>query len=157
MSDPAKIVISRSVSKHEHVKLLDILNSVLEPETDVYYFIDLGEVISYDLKIYSFTKELIEWDCKVLGVGPRAATFMEGRYPHFIFDHNYLLYRNNIGPVKRYVATTSDYIMNVVDEQPEVFVSTFELAVDYFTKIANIQGIIDIYEEDDREEGEGTY
>lgn len=153
MSDPSKIVISRTVTKHEHVKLLDILNSVLEPETDRYYFIELGEVITHDLNIYSFTNELIEWDCKVLGIGPRAATFMEGRYPYFIFDYNYLLYRNNIGPVKRYVATTSDYIMNVVEEPPEVFVSSFELAVDYFTKVSQVEGIIDIYEEDDREKG----
>ncbi len=155
--NPERIVISRTVDKVEHVKLLDILSSILDDKKgDSYYYIDIGDVVGYDIEVYSFSENLIEWDCEVLNIGPRAATMMEGRYPNFLWDLNYLLYRHHIGDIKRYIALTSDYIMAVTSEPPEIFVNTFAQAVDFFTKVADIKGVIDIYEEDDREEGQDT-
>ena len=152
MTDPQKIVISRSIDKIEHVKLLDILNSVLlNEERDQYIYVDLGEdVLSFDVQIYSFSDSLIEWTASVLGVGHRAATLNQGMYPNYIFDLNYMLYENNIGDIKRFIAITADTLLDESRSEPEVFVNAYELAVEYFQDVAQIENIIDIYEEDDR-------
>lgn len=152
MTDPQKIVISRSIDKIEHVKLLDILNSVLlNEERDQYIYVDLGEdVLLFDVQIYSFSDSLIEWTARVLGVGHRAATLNQGMYPNYIFDLNYMLYENNIGDIKRFIAITSDTLLDESRSEPEVFVNAYELAVEYFQDVAQIENIIDIYEEDDR-------
>lgn len=152
MTDPQKIVISRSIDKIEHVKLLDILNSVLlNEERDQYIYVDLGEdVLLFDVQIYSFSDSLIEWTARVLGVGNRAATLNQGMYPNYIFDLNYMLYENNIGDIKRFIAITSDTLLDESRSEPEVFVNAYELAVEYFQDVAQIENIIDIYEEDDR-------
>lgn len=152
MTDPQKIVISRTVDKVEHVRLLDILNSVLvNEERDEYIYVDLGEdVLSYDVKIYSFSDALVEWTAEVLGVGHRAATLNQGMFPNYIFDLNYMLYQMNIGDVKRFIAVTSDTLLDDSLEEPEIFVSSFSHAVQYFQDVAQIKNIIDIYEEDDR-------
>ena len=152
MTDPQKIVISRSIDKIEHVKLLDILNSVLlNEERDQYIYVDLGEdVLSFDVQIYSFSDSLIEWTASVLGVGNRAATLNQGMYPNYIFDLNYMLYENNIGDIKRFIAITADTLLDESRREPEVFVNAYELAVEYFQDVAQIENIIDIYEEDDR-------
>ena len=152
MTDPQKIVISRSIDKIEHVKLLDILNSVLlNEERDQYIYVDLGEdVLSFDVQIYSFSDSLIEWTASVLGVGNRAATLNQGMYPNYIFDLNYMLYENNIGDIKRFIAITADTLLDESRSEPEVFVNAYELAVEYFQDVAQIENIIDIYEEDDR-------
>ena len=152
MTDPQKIVISRTVDKVEHVRLLDILNSVLvNEERDEYIYVDLGEdVLSYDVKIYSFSDALVEWTAEVLGVGHRAATLNQGMFPNYIFDLNYMLYQMNIGDIKRFIAVTSDTLLDDSLEEPEIFVSSFSHAVQYFQDVAQIKNIIDIYEEDDR-------
>ena len=152
MTDPQKIVISRTVDKVEHVRLLDILNSVLvNEERDEYIYVDLGEdVLSYDVKIYSFSDALVEWTAEVLGVGHRAATLNQGMFPNYIFDLNYMLYQMNIGDIKRFIAVTSDTLLDDSLEEPEIFVSSFSHAVQYFQDVEQIKNIIDIYEEDDR-------
>lgn len=152
MTDPQKIVISRTVDKVEHVRLLDILNSVLiNEERDEYIYVDLGEdVLSYDVKIYSFSDALVEWTAEVLGVGYRAATLNQGMFPNYVFDLNYMLYQMNIGDIKRFIAVTSDTLLDDSLEEPEIFVSSFSHAVQYFQDVAQIKNIIDIYEEDDR-------
>lgn len=152
MTDPQKIVISRTIDKVEHVKLLDILNSVLiDEETDNYIYVNLGDdILSYDVEIFSFTDDLIEWTASVLGVGNRAATLNQGMFPDYIFDLNYMMYQMNIGGVKRFIAITSDTLMDSSLSEPEVFVESFSQAVQYFQDVAKIKNIIDIHEEDDR-------
>lgn len=152
MTDPQKIVISRTIDKAEHVKLLDILNSVLRKEDEYdYIYVDLGDsVVNYDVEIYSFSEALIYWTADVLGVGLRAATLNQGMFPNYIFDLNYFLYTKHIEPVKRFIAITSDTLLDSSLEEPEVFVDNYSLAYDYFINVAKIQNIIDIYEEDDR-------
>lgn len=152
MTDPEKIVISRTIDKVEHVRLLDILNSVLEnEERDEYIYVDLGEdILTFDVKIYSFSDALVEWTASVLGVGHRAATLNQGMFPNYIFDLNYMLYQMNVGDIKRFIAVTSDTLLDDSLEEPEIFVSSFAHAVQYFQDVAQIKNIIDIYEEDDR-------
>ena len=152
MTDPEKIVISRTIDKVEHVRLLDILNSVLvNEERDEYIYVDLGEdILTFDVKIYSFSDALVEWTASVLGVGHRAATLNQGMFPNYIFDLNYMLYQMNVGDIKRFIAVTSDTLLDDSLEEPEIFVSSFAHAVQYFQDVAQIKNIIDIYEEDDR-------
>ena len=152
MTDPEKIVISRTIDKVEHVRLIDILNSVLEnEERDEYIYVDLGEdILTFDVKIYSFSDALVEWTASVLGVGHRAATLNQGMFPNYIFDLNYMLYQMNVGDIKRFIAVTSDTLLDDSLEEPEIFVSSFAYAVQYFQDVAQIKNIIDIYEEDDR-------
>lgn len=152
MTDPQKIVISRTIDKVEHVKLLDILNSVLlKEEKDEYIYVDLGDdVLSFDVEIYSFSNSLIEWTASVLEVTPRAATLNQGMFPNYIFDLNYMMYKINIGNIKRFIAVTSDTLLDNSLEEPEIFVSNYAHAVEYFNEVAQIKNIIDIYEEDDR-------
>ena len=152
MTDPEKIVISRTIDKVEHVRLLDILNSVLvNEERDEYIYVDLGEdILTFDVKIYSFSDALVEWTASVLGVGHRAATLNQGMFPNYIFDLNYMLYQMNVGDIKRFIAVTSDTLLDDSLEEPEIFVSSFAYAVQYFQDVAQIKNIIDIYEEDDR-------
>lgn len=159
LSEPTRIVISRSVNETEHKQLLSILSElVTSKRDDRYYYIHIAKDNFVDLAVYEFTEALINWNCKVLNVGPRAATFVEGRFPGYIFDLNFMLYRNYMGGIKRYVALTTDTLLDTSIYEPEVFVENFELAVDYFTNVAKLKGVIDIYEEDDREEeGENTF
>ena len=152
MTDPQKIVISRTIDKIEHVKLLDILNSVVnEQEVDDYIYVDLGEdILSFDIQIYSFSTSLIEWTASVLGIGYRAATLNQGMFPNYIFDLNYMMYELNVGDVKRFIAITSDTLLDESLEEPEIFVKDYVHAVEYFQDVAKIKNIIDIHEEDDR-------
>jgi hypothetical protein len=152
VTDPQKIVISRTIDKIEHVKLLDILNSVVnEQEVDDYIYVDLGEdILSFDIQIYSFSTSLIEWTASVLGIGYRAATLNQGMFPNYIFDLNYMMYELNVGDVKRFIAITSDTLLDESLEEPEIFVKDYVHAVEYFQDVAKIKNIIDIHEEDDR-------
>ena len=68
-----------------------------------------------------------------------------------------MLYQNHLGDVKRYVALTSDTLLDNSLYEPEIYVKTFAMAVEYFTDVVKIKSIIDIYEEDDRQEGENTF
>lgn len=158
LSEPTRIVISRSVNEEEHKQLIALLSDlVTSKKDDRYYYIHLGKGTIGDLAVYEFTESLINWNCKVLGVGPRAATFVEGRFPGYIFDLNYMLYQNHLGDVKRYVALTSDTLLDNSLYEPEIYVKTFAMAVEYFTDVVKLKSIIDIYEEDDRQEGENTF
>lgn len=151
MTDPQKIVISRTIDKIEHVRLLDILSSIDDLKKDEYIYVDLGEdVLSFDVQIYSFSDSLIEWTANVLGVGHRAATLNQGMFPNYIFDLNYMMYEMNIGSIKRFIAITSDTLLDESIEEPEIFVESFTQAVEYFQDVAKIKNIIDIHEEDDR-------
>lgn len=146
-----RIVLNRPVQNNELTLVHRIVKSIDLETQGFYFYIDIGKEPKDIITIYKYKEDIILWISDVLGVTATEALYCEGAFPGFYIDLNMYLYDNYIGNVKRYVCLTSEVAIDGTEEyMPEIFCDNLNQAEYYFYDVANVQNIIEVYEEDDR-------
>lgn len=155
--DPEKVVINRAIYSNEYDILRELIKDIGSQDNaeEGYFYIDAGSArvrSTGEVRVTRFSENIILWLSDCFNISNKDSIYMEGAFPGLIFEYYMFLYDLDIKGIKRFVCLTD---MGLVDEVnsilfPEIFCETLEQAVFYFTNVANIETIIDVYEEDDR-------
>lgn len=159
--DPKRVVVNRLPFNGEYPVLTKLVKSIGEKEgSDLgYYYIDMGKTKVSGTKqilVTRFAENIILWLCDSFNITVKQAIYLEGAFPGLIFEYYVLLYNLEIEGVHRYVCLTDEALIENFDPilYPEVYCETLDQAQFYFSKVAVIDNIIDVYEEDDRYDDE---
>jgi hypothetical protein len=155
--DPKRVVVNRLPFNGEYPVLKELVKSLDEKEGSElgYYYIDLGKSRvsgTRQILVTRFAENIILWLCDLFKITTKQAIYLEGAFSGLIFEYYMTLYELGIGKSSRYVCLTDDDVINNIDPMlySEVFCETLDQAEFYFSKVAGVDYIIDVYEEDDR-------
>lgn len=157
--NPDHVVINRRIYNGEYPIVMRLLKDLSSKENseEGYYYIDIGKTKIKNIRqilVTRFAENIILWLCESFNISIKQAIYMEGAFPGLIFEYYITLYDLEIEGVKRYVCLTDEALINNMDPflYPEVFCETLEQAQFYFSNVSGMDNIIDVYEEDDRNE-----